>query len=108
MIYFKDDLVIEKYRYGIYRVFTHCLSNVRVETIVNVWRDSDGKFHCQEADTYMGGFSGNPAPNKVSEQIVESKEFQDYIIEQIRKDYSLRENVEDFYEENEDYYEEIA
>lgn len=102
MIYFKDNLIIEKYRYGLFKVFTDYMSNVQVETIVNVWRDSDGKFHCQEADTCMGGFSGNAEPNKVSQQIVESKEFQDYIIEQVRKDYSLSENVEDYYDKYDD------
>lgn len=102
MIYFLDDLIIEKYRYGLFKVFTSCLSKVQVETIVNVWRDSDCKFYCQEADTCMGGFSGNSEPNKVSEQIVESKEFQDYVIKEVRKDYSMAENVEDYFDKYDD------
>lgn len=104
---FLDDLFIEKYRFGLFHVYTSCIFWIQVNTIVNVWRDSEGEFNCQEADTEMGGFSGNDAPNKVSEQIVNSKDFQECVIDKIRHDYDLSQNVEDYFEKYEDYDEQL-
>lgn len=93
---FLSELIIERYRYGMFHVRTSCTERVQTNTIVKVWMDNDG-YYCQEADEWMGGFSGNPEPNKVSKQIVESKDFQQYIIQAVKSDnglYGLARNVE--------------
>lgn len=90
---FLSELIIKRYRYGMFHVCTSCIDSIQIDTIVKVWIDDNG-CNCQEADEWMGGFTGRAEPNKVSQQIVKSKEFQRYVIQTIRKDYDLSRNVQ--------------
>lgn len=90
---FLSELIIERYRYGMFHVRTSCTDSIQIDTVVKVWIDDNG-CNCQEADELMGGFTGRTESNKVSQQIVKSKEFQRYVIQTIRKDYDLSRNVQ--------------
>lgn len=88
------DLIIGNYRHGEFNVYSTCIAEHPIDLTVNVWRDSEGKFHCDD--------EGNSDEDKLSEWVGEQKEFQNYVIEQVRKDYSLSENVEDYFDKYDD------